>query len=116
MKYKFNKTQCDEDIIYKPDRAIYSYYQICTIKNSNTGKYAVRKAIFNEMNEIIKIYEREYSKDVLSKFMKTLKQNKFKTYPTNDLDQIAPPNYDDLYQCSSSLLNNNFDGDFSKPL
>lgn len=90
---------------FKPKRKISSYYQICQFKSQFTKKYETRKIIFNEMGEILKIYERDYKYEELSIFMKHHRENKFKMYPTNDISQIEMPSTADIICCQSELLN-----------
>lgn len=90
-----------------PKKELNTYYQICQFKNQFTKKYKTRKIIFNEVGEILKIFEREYKFDELDNFIKHHRQNKFKMYPTNDIGSIELPTTTDIICCKSELLNNN---------
>jgi len=111
MRYRF-KSEDDDDICYRPPPAFFSYYQLCGIRNPNTGKYGVRKVVFNEMDKIVKIFEKEYKRDRLDLFIKKMRENRYRIYPTFDLDIIEIPNGSDLVQARSELLNNDFDPGF----
>lgn len=90
----------------EPKKEINTYYQICQFKSKFTKKYQTRKIIFNEYNEIIKIFEREYNFDELNYFMKHHRQNKYKLYPYDDISNIEMPSSVDIICCKSELLNN----------
>lgn len=90
---------------YTPKKQINTYYQICQFKSKFTKKYETRKIVFNELGDILKIYEREYSYEELNIFMKHHRQNKFKVYPVNDIKQVEMPTSADIICCQSELLN-----------
>lgn len=95
---------------YMPKKKISTYYQICQFKSKFTKLYDTRKIVFNELGDILKIYERSYTYDELSTFMKHHRQNKFKIYPVNDVQQIEMPSTADIICCESELLNGNSNG------
>lgn len=92
-----------DDMIYKPEKRIESFYQICQFKN-NTDKYSTRKIIFNEQGNILKAFEREYSGKKLEEFIKQNKTNKYKIYPTNDISFIDMPSGEEMICVCSELL------------
>lgn len=112
-KINFNKAQikfvkaADNPNELAPQTQIHTYYQICQFKNKFTKKYECRKIIFNEQNEILKIFEREYDHQEISSFVKHHRENKFKMYPTNDISSVELPSTTDIICCQSELLNNN---------
>lgn len=107
MQYKFK--QEDPDMLYKPNRVRYSFYQICGIQNPHTNKFTVRKLIFDEYQNIVKEYVKEYDKKTIQKFIKHKKNNKYKMYSTCDLSIIGYPRADEILNANSSLLNKNYD-------
>ena len=54
------------------------FNQICSFKNSNTKKYSVRKIVFDENNEILRMYENEHPEKLLNKFIKKSPKHKYK--------------------------------------
>ena len=107
MEYKFKKQ--DPELCYKPEKIEFSFYQICSFKNNNTKKYSVRKIVFDENNEIIKMYENEYSEKLLNKFIKKSPKHKYKIYATSDLNMIDLPTNDQILNSNSEILNNKYD-------
>jgi len=103
-KIKFVKN--DDDMVYNPDKSISTFYQFCQFKNPYTGKYWSRKIFFNEHGTILKLSEREYSKNKIEEYAKNHKENKFKMYPSSDIKFIALPNGNDMTEAQSELLNN----------
>ena len=103
-KIRFKKV--DEDMVYKPKQRIDTYYQICQFKNQFTKKYGTRKVVFNELGEILKVYEKEYSTKKLESFMKHHRKNKYKIFPTNDINIVDLPNGADIICSCSELINN----------
>jgi hypothetical protein len=102
----FVKSNDDLDNVYKK-KQIYTFYQICQFKSKFSKKYETRKIIYNELNHILKIYQKEYSYDVLNSFLKHHRQNKYKIYPVNTIDQIEMPSEADIMCSQSELLNSN---------
>lgn len=108
INIKFVKPTDNNDFgTYKPKQKVSTYYQICQFKNKFTKLYETRKIMFNELGDILKIYERFYTYDELSSFMKHHRKNKFKVYPVNDIKQIEMPTSTDIICCESELLNSN---------
>ena len=91
---------------FQPKKQINTYYQICQFKNKFTKKYQTRKIIFNELGNILKIYEKEYDNDKINNFIKHHRQNKYKIYPYYEIKDIQLPNTTDIICCQSDLLNN----------
>jgi hypothetical protein len=84
-----------------------TFYQLCQFKDPITKKYKTRKIIFDENFNILKMFEREYSYDELNIFIKHHRQNKFKMYPSTDINCIELPEITDIMSSKSELLNNN---------
>ena len=102
---KFIKPEEDE-MLYNPEKQLESFYQFCQFKNPKTNLYESRKIIFNEMNEIIKTYEKGYDSKTIKIYAKTHNFNKYKMYPTQYIKLVALPNSNDFSQAFSELLNN----------
>lgn len=107
FKFVNLNTYTKTDMIYKPEKRLDTYYQVCQFKNPYTKKYSTRKVVFNEYGEILKMYEKEYESKELKEFMRHHKRNKFKLFPTNDIKLVDLPNSSDMVQVQSELLNNN---------
>ncbi len=112
-KYVF-KTSA-EDLEYQPKKEVRTFYQVCQMKNPKTGKYTIRKVIFDEAGNIMKVFEKEYSFDRTQKFMQNNRENKYKMFPVYDISLIALPGASCVLEERSELLNNKHtDYDFAK--
>lgn len=105
-KVKFVK-KTEEDIDYKPDKRIDSFYQICQFKKTGSKVYETRKIFFNEKGKILKVYEKEYPTKIIKRFLQSTKTNKYKMYPVNSLLYIDYPNTSDMTLAQSPLTNDN---------
>lgn len=85
-----------------------NYYQICTYKDK-ADKYAVRKFIINQKNEIISQQIMKASKDQAEKLMNNLKLYQYKCFPAYDFKHISYPNVNDVLQLKSPILSNDVD-------
>jgi hypothetical protein len=94
-----------DNMAYNPDKRTDTYYQLCQFKNPYTGNYGTRKIIFNEKGDVLKIYEKEYSKKRVEEFVKSHRHNKFKVYPVSDIKTVSMPNGNDMMETQSELLN-----------
>lgn len=94
------------ELEYTPKRTIISYYQICQLKNPLNGKYFVRKLYYDTTGNMLKLFEKEYEKNLLNEFLMNIKDNKYQMYPTYDLKLIKYPDFADILKASSNLLNN----------
>ena len=97
----------------RPRLKLYKFHQICTFKDPRTSKYSVRTIIHNENNEIEKVYEKRYSHKECQSLISRCKENHYKCYHTYELDQVDPPNVDDLYKTHSDLLSNSNLSDYA---
>jgi len=104
-KIKFTGDTAD-DLSYQPDKFRGSFYQICRFKNENSNLYIVRKVIFNEKFEILKIFEKKYDIHTIKKFFKKTNANKYKIYPLYDVSNLECPSSADLMNSCSDLSNN----------
>jgi len=91
---------------YSPVKKLSSFYQICQFKNEFTKLYPVRKVIVNEVGEIVKYFEKEYSLKQIETFCKSNRVNKYKLFPTNSLQYVGLPNPGNIFEVQSELLNN----------
>ena len=101
-----NKNNLNYNMSYNPNKKTSSFYQICQFKNEFTKQYPVRKVIVNELGDIIKCFEKEYSMKSIEAFCKSNRTNKYKLFPTNNLQYIGLPNPGDIFEVQSELLNN----------
>ena len=102
---KFNKP--NDDMVYKPDKRIDSFYQICKFKNPTNKLHEVRKIIFNQLGDVLKISEKQYDSNKIKSFVHIHGQNKYKIYPVSSLQYLDLPNGNDMTEVQSELLNNN---------
>lgn len=104
-KINFNfKRNKEPDMCYNPEKADFTYYQICQFPNPNSGLYGVRRLKLNEYFEIVSQKEKEYPKKKVLKFTEKIPVNKFMTYPTYFINLVALPNPDQLIGANSELL------------
>lgn len=103
-KFNYKFKQQDPEMCYKPKPKRFSFYQICSMRNPITNKYTVRKFVYNEMNEIVDEFVKEYGSVRLTKFIKNSPENKYKLYATYDLDIIGYPTSGDVFNAQSDLL------------
>lgn len=101
---KFKKA--DEEMTYKPEQKIDTFYQICQFKNQFTKKHGTRKVVFDEQGNILKTFEREYSYQKLEEFMRRNRSTKYKIYPTHDISIVDLPGGEEMICVHSELLNN----------
>lgn len=102
------KGDTKDDLKYNPTKYQDSFYQICLLKNPNKNLYETRKVLFDHNFNIIKIFEKDYDKKTIKKFMdekKKKKDNKYRLYPTNKISDIANPNGGELMMVHSDLIN-----------
>jgi hypothetical protein len=107
QKYKF--TTVNNHVGYNPEKKIFKFYQICHFKHPKTGKYHVRKCIYNENYDLISVTEKTYTISQIKKFFELYKENEYKTYGTYDLQLIDFPSGELISASQSTLLNNNND-------
>lgn len=100
-RFIFKKKE-NTDFVYKPPKTEYSYYQICSYPED--GFFHVRKLIYNELYEIIDLYEKIYPKKKIDKFLKVTPINKYQLYPAYNLKLIAYPNPNQIISANSGLL------------
>ena len=105
QKYKFKTI--DNHLGYKPEPNMVKFYQVCHFKHPKTGKYHVRKCLFNEQGKLMSVTEKRYTVSQIKKFFELHKDNEYKTYATYDLQLVDYPSQDQLILSQSSLLNNN---------
>jgi hypothetical protein len=102
-RLRFRLETQDEDNYYRPEPTQFSFYQICQFAIDK--KYRVRKIIYNELFEIVKVSEKSIKKDILEKFLKSCKKNKFVIYPLYDLDGVDFPGEGEIMTANSEILN-----------
>jgi hypothetical protein len=112
MSNKYEIYKKPEQFKYNPQKKNTSFYQICQFKNPQTGKYQIRKIIFNEHGTILKTYEKEYTKEKIDIFGKNNRRNKYSTYAVSDLKLINLPEPSFILEAQSELLNNDYNDKF----
>jgi len=96
------KTQ-DEEFIYKPNKRLFSFYQICQFPVDSL--HLVRKVRFNECAEAVGAKEKRLKKEELNKFLAKCPDYKFSVYPTYNFDQIGYPDPNEILTNQSLILN-----------
>ena len=99
------KELSERELVYNPPKQINTFYQICKFPRKN-NLHHVRKIIFNELDIIVKIFEKEYTEDIIKSFVKKINNNKYKIYSTIDLKYVQLPTGIDMNESRSTLLNN----------
>lgn len=102
--YKFIKDN-PTTFEYNPTSQIFSFYQICQFRDPYTNKYGIRKVIFDQTGDIVKTFEKGYSKSHVNSFISHNKPNKYALYPVNNLKMINLPNSENILSAKSELLN-----------
>ncbi len=103
IKFSFRRNK-DPDIIYKPPKVEYTFYQICHFPNPQNNKYGIRRLKINEFHEIIDVKEKEYIKKKVDKFIERIPENKYTVYPTHFIKTVAYPSPDKIIGANSELL------------
>jgi len=104
---KYNFIKPNSTMIYNPDKRIDSFYQICQFKNEVTKLHEVRKIFFNQLGDVLKTSEKQYTSNKIKSFIKSHGQNKYKIYPVASLKYLEHANGGDFSIAQSELLNNN---------
>lgn len=109
-KYVFPKSA--NEFKQEPIEKTFSFFfQIAMFPNS-AGKYHMRKFIVDSNNNFANIEEYYLNRKQCKKFYKIKKQNQYKAYNVNCLDNIQVPTLNDIYTAKSENLssdNNNLD-------
>lgn len=105
IKFVKNKNHVDNlDMMYNPEKKIYTFYQFCKHKNPETNMFGSRKIFFDELGNILKVYEKEFNKRDVQKYIQYTKTNKYKIYSTIDISCVNLPSTGDLQESQSLLL------------
>lgn len=100
-----------DEMHYKPEKSINYFYQICLYRDPKIKKYAIRRFVYNEYDEILKVDIRHFGSKALAKLVKKLAPHQYKMFPTIDHKNISHPNRSELETGRSELFQNNF-GEF----
>lgn len=95
----------EKELTYNPPKQLNTFYQICKFPTKN-NLYQIRKIIFNELDVIVKYFEKEYSEETVKSFVKKTNNNKYKIYATIDLKYVQLPSGSDMHEARSLLLSN----------
>lgn len=107
VQYKFI-TDDPTKFGYNPEKRLHSFYQICKVHDPITGKFMIRKVIFDQLGEIIKTFIKAYPKHKIINFIKNHKPHQYAMYPVNNVSLVGLPNADNILSAQSELLNDNF--------
>ena len=105
-KMRFRLKTQEEEVVYKPDERIFTFYQICGYDMKK--KHHIRKLRYNEYCELIDYKEAKIRKDKLEKFTKKCPDFKFAIYPAYNLDVIGFPKDNEILTAQSQILNGMF--------
>ena len=103
-RIRFVRAESDNRAHYQPERRLHKFHQICSFRDPNRSKYNVRTVIFNEDQEVVKVYTARYSADQCRALITSCRGNDYKLYQTYDLDLIDYPGPDDMLKIQSELL------------
>ena len=95
------------ELVYKPKKNTFKYYQLCVLKNPWTNKYDIRKFVFNELGECQTINELKITQKQFDNFKETHKPNIYKCYSTYDLKNVSMPTSGEFLNAESTLLDDN---------
>jgi hypothetical protein len=101
---QFTLKDREDDFIYKPEKRIFNFYQIC--KFPKDTYYLVRKIKFDEYCEITNVEERSIKKNKLKKFLKKCPSNKYTIYPTYNFNNVGYPDPNEILTAHSLIMNN----------
>lgn len=85
------------------------YYQVCYYINPESNLHDVKKYVINEDNDIISVSNFGLTKKQYKKFKMGMPLNKYKLYPTFDLNTTPKPSKSEFVMSKSSMINNNYD-------
>lgn len=108
-KVRFVNRDSDNGCYQKAGSKLYRFYQICQFRNKVSNRYKIRNIIFDEMGEIVKIYEKHYTSDQCKILISSCKSHEYKIYPTWDLELVDYPNADDILKLKSPLVSSQID-------
>ena len=103
IKFNFTRNK-DPDMVYRPKKVEFTFYQLCQFPNPLNKKYGVRRLKINEFYEIIDVKEKEYLKKKVDKFVERIEENKYAFYPTHSIKMVAYPTPDKIIGANSELL------------
>jgi len=103
----------EQDMIYKPEKKLYKYYQICQFPRPDNHLYTIRRFVFNEACELKEVTTYDFKKKDVKNFLKMLKQYQYKLCGTFDITTYACPGEGDIQIMQSEILN--ADGDVGIP-
>jgi hypothetical protein len=102
-KMRFRLKVQEKEVVYNPDKRVFSFYQIC--KYDVNKKHHIRKLKYNEYCELIEYKESEIKKDKLNKFLNSCSNFKYSIYPCYNLDVIGFPDDNEILTAQSQILN-----------
>lgn len=103
--YKFNNPKTPQLVPLENIDKISFFYQICIFPDKKTQKYHMRKFIIKN-NVFESIYDYHLSKDQCKKFFDIKKSFEYRSFPAYNLNNIEPPNMNDVLLLKSNMLNN----------
>ena len=113
--FKFTSYNSQDEYLYNPPSRIFKYYQLCSFKNPNNGKYHIRRFVVNSNNEFISIDDKYIDSKGYKRFVQSHRLNEYKLHNTYDLNHIAYPCLGEITIIQSPILENNGDiGGFAK--
>lgn len=109
-KYTFIGNQGVADVREpKDDGTTKEFFQLCTFVDPTTNRYHMRKFIINGKNEFSSIKDYRLKKKECKKFVQIRKPHEYKTYSQYDLNNVAPPNMQEVCTAKSNILGNDYD-------
>jgi len=103
----------EQDMIYKPLKKLYKYYQICQFPRPDNHLYTIRRFIFDEGCELKDVTTYDFRREDVKKFIKILKPYQYRLCGTFDITTFPCPREGDVQIMQSEILN--ADGDVGIP-
>jgi hypothetical protein len=115
MNRKIQFTTPENNLLYKPEKKLSKFFQICYFKNPKTNKFHIRKILYNQDGKILGAIRKMYTSVQMKKFYQLHKKQEYQTYNTYDIELVKYPTEDQLMMNMSCLINNDYESyDFAK--
>lgn len=82
------------------------FYQIAIFPNPKVSKYEIREVIIDNLGNILRYKLYYVGENTHRKFIKSLRDNKYRLYPVYTLNDIDFPSCGDIILAKSGMINN----------
>jgi hypothetical protein len=83
----------------------FTFYQIAQFKNPYTNLYEVRKVVMDKDGNVVHTFDKQYTKEILEKYMQNNPNSKFSVYPVYDIGLVGLPSSTEICILLSPLIN-----------